>query len=212
MKAGLAAALMLVAPGIARAQDAPVPHYLPPDFAGEEGGFYESWFGRHLAAMEEPVLGAPHALDGYRIRFRMLVLPSFLEPYVIGVDERTDGRHVVRYTRTDGRGGYGPGPIAERRIEALAGDRFVRVADALADARLAERLPSNRDGQEFAGDVPRADMVICLDGTQFVFELLDGAGHHVVTRHDCSLDGPIRALVDATQRAAGLLRRKRRSD
>ena len=41
MKAALAAALLLLAPGIARAQDAAAPktHYLPPDFAPNKDGF-----------------------------------------------------------------------------------------------------------------------------------------------------------------------------
>lgn len=214
MKATLAAALLLLAPGFARAQQAPAAstHYLPPDFAPNRDGFLESWFGTHLAAMEEPVLWAPHALDGYRSRFRMLVLPSFYQPYVIGIDQRADGRLEVRYTRTKGRGGYGGGPIDERRTGALAAGRFARVTDALIAARFAERLPDNNGGSEFAGAPRRGDMIMCMDGTQLVFELLDGTGHHVITRHECSLDAPTRALAAATLNAAGIVADEGRGD
>ncbi len=214
MKAALAAALLLLAPGIARAQDAAAPktHYLPPDFAPNKDGFLEGWFGRHLASMEEPVLWAPHALDGYRSRFRMLVLPSFHQPYVIGIDQRADGRQELRYTRTKGRGGYGGGPIEERRTSAMAADRFAQVADALTAARFAERLPDNEGGSEFADAPRREDMIVCMDGTQLVFELLDASGHHVITRHECSLDAPIRALVAATLKAADIVPDRDRGD
>lgn len=214
MKAALAAALLLLAPGIARAQDAvaPATHYLPPDFAPNKGGFLEGWFGMHLASMEEPVLWAPHALDGYRSRFRMLVLPSFDQPYVIGIDQRADGRLVLRYTRTKGRGGYGGGPIDERRTHTLSAERFAGVADALAAARFTQRLPDNNGGREFADAPRRQDMIACMDGTQLVFERLDATGHHVITRHECSLDAPTRALVAAALKAADIVPDKNRGD
>jgi hypothetical protein len=175
-------------------------------------GFLESWFGKHLASMDEPVLWEPHALDGYRSRFRMLVLPSFNQPYVIGIDQRTDGRLELRYTRTKGRGGYGPGPIVERRTEKLAADRFARVADALGAARFTARLPDNIDSREFADSPYRDDLVMCMDGTRLVFELLGASGHHVITRHACNLDGPIRALAAATLNAAAIVPDANRGD
>ncbi|MBN8810325.1 hypothetical protein [Sphingomonas sp. 67-41] len=214
MKAALAIALMLLAPGIAWAQDAPVPktHYLPPDFAPNKDGFLEGWFGKHLASMGEPVLWAPHALDGYRSRFRMLVLPSFSQPYVIRIDQRADGRALIHYTLTNGRGGYGPGVAIRRKTRALDADRFARVTDALAAARFTARLPDNGGGQEFA-DAPRDEgMAICMDGTQLVFELLDAAGDHVVTRHECTLDVQTRALVAAMLNAADIVPDGKRGD
>lgn len=214
MKTALAAALLLLAPGIARAQQAPLPatHYLPPDFAPNKDGFLEGWFGKHLASMGEPVLWAPEALDGYRTRFRMLVLPSFHQPYVIRIDQRADGRALIHYTLTSGRGGYGPGQVTRRQTRALDADRFVRVADALAAARFTARLPDNAGGGEFADSPRRDDMVICMDGTQLVFELRDSAGDHVVTRHECSLDAQTRALVAAVLKAADIVPDPNRGD
>ncbi|MEP9358700.1 hypothetical protein [Sphingomonas sp. KR3-1] len=214
MRAALAVALLLLAPGAAQAQEAPAARtqYLPPDFAPNKDGFLESWVGMHLASMEEPMLWAPQALDGYRSRLRMLVLPTFNQPYVIGIDQRADGRLELRYTRTKGRGGYGGGPIDERRTSALAADRFARVSDALAAARFAERLPDNKDGREFAGAPRRQDMVMCMDGTQLLFELRTASGDHVVTRHECTLDAPTRALAAAVLNAAGVVPDDRRGD
>lgn len=214
MKPALAATLLLLAPGIARAQDAVVPktHYLPPDFAPNKDGFLEGWFGRHLAAMEEPVLWAPHALDGYRSRFRMLVLPTFSQPYVIRIDQRADGQSKLHYTRTKGRGGYGGGPVDLRRTSTPSTDQLAGVVDALAAARFTKRLPSNNWGYEFFGEPRREDMIACMDGTQLVFELLDTSGHHVITRHECSLDAPTRALAAATLKVAGIVPDRNRGD
>lgn len=169
--------------------------YLPPTLAEElDPAFLESWFGKHLASMEEPALWEERAATGYRSRLRMLVLPSFSQPYVIGVDRQDDGHAAWRYVRTSGMGGYDAGPIEERRGAALAREKLLQVDAALDEARFTDRLIELRRGREFA-DSPEGEGSVWLDGTQLVFELVNEAGHHLVTRHEGALDPSMRALT-----------------
>jgi hypothetical protein len=187
---------------LATAAPAGPERYVPGGWASEEQGeFYEQWFGSQLRAMGEPVLSAPGSLDGFRRRFRMLVLPSFHHAYSVRVDERRDGRVEVRAVRLDGKGGYAPGKILEQ--ESYATDR--RAVEPLY--RAVERAQLASLAREGPSVSPDGSLIVCADGVRFVFELVDRSGSRFVTQ-GCGASNRIWGLVDA----ADALRRSVGSD
>ena len=73
--------------------------------------FEQEWYGKHLFAMEEPVLGAPRA-DAARgvSELRVLVLPTFGHPAAARYtfDKSATERRAIKLC---GAGGYAPGEI-----------------------------------------------------------------------------------------------------
>lgn len=204
MRAAVLLALLLVA-GCAAAGGPGAGRYVPAEgwSRPDQPDFYESWFGRQLRAMREPVLSRPGDLAGFTRRFRMLVLPTFHPAYAIRVDRRSDGRSEVRAVRLSGRGGYDPGRISEEESYLADGAQLAPLDRAIAAAQLASLPmeagpPSDENG----------DLVICTDGTQFVFELVEPSGSRFVSRHDCQQPEELERLVAE----ADSLRRKVGSD
>ena len=160
-------------------------HYVPEGLWDEQRtDFREHWFGHQLRAMNEPVLSRQTDREGYRRRFRMLVLPAFHPAYAIRIDERT-GEGRVRAVRLDGNGGYGPGVIAQQEQYSLNRDEM-REIDRAIDA----------SGVAFLSPDPGPEGQICVDGVQFVFELVDEGGSRFITRHECDLNRELRTLVE----------------
>ena len=83
-------------------------NYFPP---GAVSDFEQEWYGKHLFAMEEPVLGAPRA-DAARgvSELRVLVLPTFGHPAAARYtfDKTATERRAIKLC---GAGGYAPGEI-----------------------------------------------------------------------------------------------------
>ena len=81
---------------------------LPP---GAVSDFEQEWYGKHLFAMEEPVLGAPRA-DAARgvSELRVFVLPTFGHPAAARYtfDKTATERRAIKLC---GAGGYAPGEI-----------------------------------------------------------------------------------------------------
>lgn len=195
MRARLAlAAALLLALAAAAEPGGDGARYMPADAHRDarRTASWEGWFGGALRAMEEPAFAGAGALEPYERRFRMLVLPSFDNPVAVRIDRTFAGGAVGRRVRLNGSGGYGPGTIAEDRrfrLDANAADALFAAAESAGVARLpAEDL--------------RAP--ICLDGTQYVFELVDSTGTRFVTRHQCELDESLRTLIRTVQRLTGL--------
>lgn len=186
-------ALLLIAGGAA-ALAAPPGRYVPPNIwrDADDAARHEAWYGGQLRAMAEPILSRQEVRSGFRRRFRMLVLPSFHRPYAIRVDQERSGRARVRIVRLTGRGGYGPGEIFEQESFALTADQ-------------AARLDRDIEASGLASAPPRA-RAACLDGAQFIFELIDAQANRFVDRHQCSLNRALETLVwriDGLRRTVG---------
>lgn len=205
-RAALAAAALALA-ATAGAQEAP--RYTPAEIwrDAKDAAFKERWFGGHLAAMEAPRLAAPDAAAGYRVRSRLLVLPSFARPYYIAVDQPVRGPATLTLVQTDGAGGYGPGAIARRERRPISAAAFEALTAAFHRARFAERAPTSGWSHDEFGrpvEVTQPMPVPCSDGTQLVFERRDRAGYRLVSRHDCDLDDQMQALAETMIAAAGV--------
>ncbi|MDR0902370.1 MAG: hypothetical protein LBM92_06340 [Opitutaceae bacterium] len=103
------------------------PLYYPSGYLDE---FQQQWFGKHLAAMKEPVL-TPAGKDKNYFAFRILYLPTFTEPLAIRV-EKNGGKIIRRTVKLSGAGGYDPGEIKEDKQENLAAETFARINDGIS--------------------------------------------------------------------------------
>lgn len=157
--------------------------------------FYERWYGNQLRAMGEPRLSGPAHLEGFRRRFRLLVLPNYRSAFAYRVDELVDGGAVLRWVRLDGAGGYEPGEIAAARVRRLRSGERRRFNAALETAALRS-LPRDNwsDDVRENADGTRT-ITICHHATHYVFELLDESGRHYLSRRSCDLEEALGGLA-----------------
>lgn len=149
--------------------------------------FKERWFGRQLTAMGEPPLGSSRDLDGFRERFRFLVLPTFKPGYAYRVDVSRGGAMFLRWAVLSGRGGYAPGILAARGSRKLTRPEAEEFKSALAAASLP-RLP--REEAVVSTDSSGAQVIrVGADCTMFVFEHLTSRGREYLSR-ECGIDEP----------------------
>jgi hypothetical protein len=157
--------------------------------------FFERWYGGQLRAMGEPRLSVPSQLDGFRRRFRLLVVPNYRSAFAYRIDERPDGGAVLRWVRLDGAGGYAPGNVAAAGVRMLHSRELSRFAAALEAAALPtlardgppETARENNDGTQ--------TLTICLHATHYVFEQLEPGGRRYVSRRSCYLEEPLERLA-----------------
>ena len=181
-RAGLFAVALALVPVAGAARDTPM--MAPGLWKADTQAFYERWFGDQLRAMNERPLwtGDPRT----RVD-RLLVLPSFFPSVAVRI-ERAAGHATAVTTLLDGAGGYAPGKVAAARTRRVPPDELARFDALLGSTRIGERgTRFVRDGQ---------DAVICLDGTQYVVERRDAAGHRLVSRHQCELDDGSRQAIE----------------
>lgn len=175
--------------------------YVPEDgwtnWAGQPGNekhwFYERWFGGQLSAMGEQPLIDDGDLGDFVYRFRYLVLPSFEPAYAVRIDEdRVGGLHMT-WTLLDGAGGYAPGRVQE------TGYRQLTQSEAQQLIRLLERTDLANLQMEEGPPEPRSDgrIVVCADGTTYVFEELAQGRRNFVERRFCGRSDPeLVALIE----------------
>lgn len=148
-------------------------------FADRMQEFCENWFGRHLDALEEPVLRFSKPAE---LTVRFLWLRTFHAPVAL----RTVATHTLVVKRTSGRGGYEPGKLRDDRTVPLSeaeADEVHRRASALWEYR-----PEEQGG---------------IDGAEWVFELADGDSYHLVTEWTPER-GPARELGELLLELSGL--------
>jgi hypothetical protein len=122
---------------------------------------------------------------------------------MVRVDVRADGSATATYTRTNGRGGYGAGAIVEQHVRPVPRGALAAIGRSLAAARFGARVAHFDDAHDQFGTPvsPPEEITVCADGTQFVIEARTGADDHMVSRHQCELDAPVRDLILAIARA-----------
>lgn len=186
---GLTASLLL--PLAAAGAQAPPAgeRYLPPALVGdaEDAEFFESWLGRELSAMGEPVLlGAALPRDVVR-RFRMVTTINHRGSRAIRVDQLRTGGARVRAVEI---GGVGRVPRIVRE-ESYDIDR-----DDVAEFVRALQL-SRLDRMEPVAPLPAADAeAICIPFTHFFFELVEAGGSRFVTRDACETSPRLNRLFE----------------
>jgi len=152
--------------------------YLP---EGSVNDVEQQWFGRHLAAMGEPMLSAAGKPKDY-VAVRLLRLPTFERPSVVRLEAEGD-RIARRAVETDGRGGFEAGNVVVDRTDMLTRTQ--------ADVMLAEL-----DATGFwSWPVEEEGGLIFMDGTEFVVEAIRNGEHRVRVRTSPEIGTEERGLV-----------------
>jgi hypothetical protein len=128
--------------------------------------FRVNWYVPHLLSMQEQPL-YPAVVDRPAV-YRLLFLPTFGHPVVVRLTEAAGGGWRVVCKRSDGRGGYGPGPLVSQQ------ERDLLPAEARQLGRLLE-------GAGF-WVTPSFKETEGLDGSQAVLEGVCEGRYHVVDR------------------------------
>lgn len=142
--------------------------YFPPTF----DRFRSEWYGKHLAAMEEPSLYEQSAHGGSALRF--LWLRTFDHPIAVRLQRDTTAPTLVAI-RLSGEGGYEPGHVALRIERGVDEADWRRVETALEAARF---------------DAPPPETIFGADGAQWIVERSRNGEYRMVDRWSPELEGP----------------------
>ena len=134
--------------------------YFPKDSISD---FEQQWYGKHLAAMKEPVLSTQAKEKSYFV-FRVLYLPTWGRPVAVRI-EKKGGEIIRRAVLLSGDGGYDPGSIKEEKNEKISDAEFSRFQSELEKSRF--------------WTLPARDDVRGFDGSELVIEAITD-GRHVV--------------------------------
>ena len=148
-------------------------------FAGTAITHCEGWYGKHLAALHEPVLCQRSPEEAKEV-YRLTWLPSFHPSVVVRIDSDTAGLHLTAKVES-GAGGYDPGHLARDTVFMLTETQAGEFANLLLAADFW-RSPT----------VPPPDRAMGLDGAQWVLEGIANSRYHVVDRWSPEADGPDR--------------------
>ena len=145
--------------------------------------FEKQWYGRHLAAMKEPILaGTDHGPD-YRA-LRVLYLPTWDHPVAVRYEGNEQGA-ARRIVGMSGAGGYESGDITFDQQDTLTADEFERLLWAYERAGL--------------WSLPTSDAVKGRDGAQLVIETVVRGQHRVFVRWTPEYEAQARGLTALTR-------------
>jgi hypothetical protein len=137
-------------------------------FAGDYEGSDERtqrWYGKHLAAMNEPSLSCSRPTTSEAYRF--VWLRSFHEPWAIRVERTATGAHLFA-VETDGRGGYGAGRPSDTISRELDSSGWNSLAACIQSADFWQ-MPLDEERSGF-------------DGAEWIVEGLRGGEYRVISR------------------------------
>lgn len=140
-------------------------------WSGADGSF-DTWYGKHLAAMGESSLLDIDNADTETYRF--LWLRSFHHPISIRIERRgyTFGLKAVELS---GSGGYEPGKIRQTDDVVISSDQWCRLMTLLNKAKFWEQPTSS-------------DSSLGRDGAQWILEGVNDERYHIVHRWSPSDD------------------------
>jgi hypothetical protein len=131
----------------------------------------QDWFGQHLRAMREPLLGAPRPTQRAGVSdVRLLCLPSFGPPVAVRFTFDQDAT-TRREVELDGKGGYAPGNIEVDQSTALTRKQASTVIASLEASGFWSMAAEEADSD-----------IIMMDGTAVVVEAVRDGAYHVVAR------------------------------
>lgn len=144
---------------------------------------YADWFGTHLRAAHEVSLSQPprSEVPSPTLSIRLTWLRSFHAPIIVRVDEISDGEFRLTAKRLSGKGGYGPGGIADSRVRALTSIEAATVRRTLAATDLFAIMPVGCAGG--------------VDGAEWLLEARDAKRYHLARRWS-PVGGPVREVGD----------------
>lgn len=156
------------------------PTWFPP---GTVSDHEQDWFGTHLRAMREPLLGAPRPTQRTGVSdVRLLCLPSFGPPVAVRFTFDQDNT-TRREVELDGKGGYEPRDIAIDKTTKVTPTQASNVISSL-EASGFWSMPSEE---------PISDIII-MDGTMVVVEAVRDGKYHVVARAQPDAAGEERGM------------------
>jgi hypothetical protein len=85
----------------------------------KHNAFIADWYGKPLAAMQEPPLWAMAQQSEAHV-YRFLWLRTFHQPIAVRLMVKEDGVGVLTAKRLDGTGGYEPGKLVENQVRLLS--------------------------------------------------------------------------------------------
>jgi len=145
---------------------------------GSISDFEQEWYGKHLAAMKEPVLSPVGKGTDY-FAFRVIYLPTWGPPIAVryaGEDEA----FIRRSVKLSGHGGYAPGKIAFEKQENVPKSEVAELIMALDKAGFWK--------------MPQKDEVVGLDGSKLIVETIKDGEHRVRVRWTPEYDAVKRNL------------------
>jgi hypothetical protein len=151
--------------------------------------FIESWYSKHLRALEEEPL-PPKTGNKESEIYRFTCLRTFHKPFSIRIDVIDGGKGVLIRKLTSGQGGYDPGMLEEKQLLSLSRQSI----EALRDLTLRIdflHLPTTKVDQRR------------MDGAQWIVEVVSNGNYHVVHRSSPDPDTEIREFGEYALILAG---------
>lgn len=178
----------------ASSRAAPMPREQPGNYfpSGAVDDFAQRWYGNHLFAMDEPVLGAPRADAASGVsELRVLVLPTWGHPVAVRYtfDKSATSRRAIKLC---GAGGYEPGRIGIDETTTLAPSESAGLLASL-DASGFWSMPAN----DIRG----------LDGSEIIVEAVRDGVHRARVRWTPEYDTGPRGLAGFVAFYTGALKR-----
>jgi hypothetical protein len=143
------------------------PGYFPVDEKGVKGisEFENQWYSKALKRMEEASFMA--TMTNRAKLFRFILLPTWGNPISVRLSI-TGEVGKIEGKRLDGQGGYDPGKLANKTSVTLTKEEV-------------DEFTTLYSKMEFFS-LNTADKKRGLDGSQWIFEAVDGGTYHVVVR------------------------------
>lgn len=141
--------------------------------------FANRWFSQHLTAAEEPSLYLAAHRPGFDRPFtlRFTWLRSFHAPVFIRLERLGEEKYKLTAKELSGAGGYAPGTLKRRVERELSRDEARKLRQILSRSHLIHLRPKTCE--------------MGCDGAEWVFELVDQQGYHILTRWSPD-HGPVR--------------------
>lgn len=158
----------------------------------------ESWFAGQLRAMGEPSLWKLSRDDKTARSYRILQMPSFSPAIAARFEVQSDGSARVFVTELDGLGGNEPG---KPRLQTT-GKLTVEQVEQMDELLHKNGFWHDRIGM--GKRIDRQPKRMCMDGVQYVVEVVFDGKYKLVTRHLCSMEDEVFAVLSKLAKLAGV--------
>jgi len=135
------------------------------------GKYRQSWYTRHLIAMDEKSL---QALANSEVQFvcRLLWLRSFHHSICIRVTKYDDGKAILVAKELSGSGGFDSGKLTKNTEVNWTELQFRQFEQILDKVKIYDQKSMD-------------ESTLGYDGAEWVYEINDGGRYHVVDRSSC---------------------------
>jgi hypothetical protein len=140
------------------------------------------WYGKHLAAMNEPSIAEraeKQEKDSSDEMFRFLWLRTFDHPVAIRLEKTKDKFRLIA-KELDGQGGYKPGKIIHDVTRELKKEEWEEINKFLNDCDFWN-MPT-KESREKVLENGTTERWVMYDGAQWIVEGMKGPKYHLVDR------------------------------